>query len=52
MESKKKEYRAPELVAYGDIYELTRNGPRIHHIDVPMGSLVIGQNPNINDVTS
>ena len=46
----KKEYRTPELVVHGDIDELTRNSPRIHHIDVPQGTLVAGR--GLNDVTS
>ena len=52
VESKKKEYRTPELVVHGDIDELTRNGPRVHHIDVPLGTLVEGRGLSINDVTS
>ncbi len=51
MESKK-EYRTPELAVHGDIDELTRNGPRVHHIDVPLGTLVVGRGLSINDVTS
>ena len=49
MESKK-EYRTPELAVHGDIDELTRNGPRLHHIDVPYGTHVNGL--SIHDITS
>ncbi len=51
MESKKKEYRTPELAVHGDIDELTRNGPLIRHTDVPLGTDVRGLNLP-DDITS
>ena len=41
-ESKKKEYMTPEFVVHGDIDELTRNGSRNDHKDVPYGTHVLG----------
>ncbi len=49
-ESKKKEYRTPELAVHGDIDELTRSGALRRHTDVPWGTSVEGK--TFDDITS